>query len=76
MVKVAEARTLVRDFNALFSEYAEGQGFGSIGKAIGLQVRDKNTTVEKWSLRLKSGTSKENFNILLSSRHVGWNDLE
>jgi len=70
MVKVAEARTLVRDFNALFSEHAEEQGFGSIGKAIGLQVRDKNTIVEKWPLRLKSGASKENFNILLSSDHI------
>ncbi|KAH8790926.1 hypothetical protein F5882DRAFT_427554 [Hyaloscypha sp. PMI_1271] len=70
MVKVAEARTLVRYFNALFSEHAEEQGFGSIGKAIGLQVRDKNTIVEKWPLRLKSGASKENFNILLSSDHI------
>ncbi|KAH8787232.1 hypothetical protein BGZ57DRAFT_939940 [Hyaloscypha finlandica] len=58
MVKVAEARTLVRDFNALFSEHAEEQGF------------DKNTIVEKWPLRLKSGASKENFNILLSSDHI------
>jgi hypothetical protein len=40
MVKVAEARTLVRDFNAPFNEHAEEKGFDSSGKAIGLQVRE------------------------------------
>jgi hypothetical protein len=58
------------------------KGFDSIGKTIGLQVRDKNTIVEKWPLRLKRGASKENFNILLASGHIGgeryveWEDLE
>jgi hypothetical protein len=71
MVKVAEARTLVRDFNAPFNEHAEEKGFDSSGKAIGLQVRDKNIIVEEWPLRLKRCASKENLNILLSSGHVG-----
>jgi hypothetical protein len=70
MVKVAEARTVVWDFNALSSKHAEERGFDSFGKAIELQVRDKNTIVEKWPLRLKSGASKENFNILLSSGRI------
>ncbi|PMD57810.1 uncharacterized protein K444DRAFT_653762 [Hyaloscypha bicolor E] len=58
-------------FNAPFNEHAEEKGFDSSGKAIGLQVRDKNIIVEEWPLRLKRGVSKEDLNILLSAGHVG-----
>jgi len=45
--------------------------FRSIGKATGLQVRDDNRIVDKWSLRLKRGASKQEFDIILASGHVG-----
>ncbi|PMD31775.1 hypothetical protein L207DRAFT_591204 [Hyaloscypha variabilis F] len=70
-LKAFEACVYFRDFVALFDKCEKHFDFRGIGKATGLQVRDENRIVDKWPLRLKRGTSKREFDIMLAFGHVG-----
>jgi hypothetical protein len=71
MLKAFEACLYFRDSVALFDKYEKHFDFRDIGKATGLQARDENKIVDKWPLRLKRGTNKQEFDIMLASGHVG-----
>jgi hypothetical protein len=71
VIKLTVARTLLRDFDALFNDYAKQADFNTIGEKLGTQVKVKNTIVEKWPIRLKEDASKEDFDIRLGSGHIG-----
>jgi hypothetical protein len=71
-IKVTEALyKAVRDFDKLFDDYEKQVDFKSIGKATGLQVMAQNKIVEKRPMRLRMNASKEDFDIILVSGHVG-----
>jgi len=71
IIKVMEACTHFRDYDALFNKYEEHYNLQRIGSATGLRVRNQNRLVAKWPLKLKQNASREEFDILLASGHVG-----
>jgi hypothetical protein len=71
LLKYPEARILVRDNDALFERYMRMHHFEVIAKEVGVEMKEENTVIEKWPMRLKKGATKEEFDILNGSGHVG-----
>jgi hypothetical protein len=66
-----DAQMLVRDYDGLFERYMRIHHFEAIAKGVGLEMKEKNRVIEKWPMRLKKGATKEEFDILNASGHVG-----
>jgi hypothetical protein len=43
----------------------------AIVKEVRLEMKEKNTVIEKWPMRLKKEATKEDFDILNASGHMG-----
>jgi len=80
-VKLTEALAYFTDYDALFKRFMEDCCFKEIALVSGLEMKDKNTIVEKWLLRLRKGATQAEFDLLLASqcagseRYVEWRSL-
>ncbi len=74
-IKYIVAIELFKNFGASFQRYMEEIDFKSCGNVAGMEMREKQTVVEPWPLRLHpNADSKEaqlNFEFLMASGHTG-----
>ncbi|KAH8593394.1 hypothetical protein B0O99DRAFT_515819 [Bisporella sp. PMI_857] len=66
-----DACKLVRDVDKLFNRFMQQCEFTAISRASGLKMKSKNTIVEPWPMRLKKDASKDEFDLLMASGHIG-----
>lgn len=71
VLRLAHTKGIFRDFDVLFNKYTTNFGFLEVARTAGLMIKERNTIVEKWPLRLKPGASKEEFRDLISGGHWG-----
>lgn len=81
-LKLMSARDLVRDYDKIFDWYMMHMNFTSAANAAGLVMREPNTIIDPWPMRLKKVPGEqgaaEEFNKLLASsssgaeRYVEW----
>ncbi|KAF8860575.1 hypothetical protein BDZ45DRAFT_619601 [Acephala macrosclerotiorum] len=80
--KVLEARMMFRDFDELFGRYMKFHSFPELAMAAGLKMKDRNTIVDPFPLRLKKDATQEEFDIRVcdgasgGERYVEWRSLE
>ena len=61
-----------RDFDALFQTYIVQHQFARISREAGLVMKDQNTIIGKWPLRLERNASQKEFDVSMSSGHTGF----
>jgi hypothetical protein len=66
-----DARVMVRDLDMLFARFEKECRLEEISQAAGLRIRERNTIVEKWPMRLKNHATQKEFDVLLASGHNG-----
>ena len=75
-IKYMCALELYNDFEGIFQRYMKDVDFKKCGKAAGMKMREKNTIVEPWPLRLDpkdiGEEGKRKFELLLASGHTGY----
>lgn len=81
-VRRMAATALVRDYDKLFEHYADGVQMSLCAATAGVRMREPNTIIEAWPMRVKKAPSepgaKEEFEMLLASsctggeRYVEW----
>jgi len=69
-IRVQEALGLFRDYDSLFQRFMEDR-FKEVALISGLEMKDENTIQEKWPMRLREGTTQEEFDFLIASGHTG-----
>jgi hypothetical protein len=62
---------MFHDYEKPFSQFMVQCRFREISAASGLKMKEKNSIVEPWPLRLADEASKEEFDVLYASGHVG-----
>ena len=70
-VKLMGAMVKLRDSDALFQKYMIRHDFDRISREAGLVMGIENTVILKWPLRLRANASQEEFDVLMSSGHMG-----
>ncbi|KAL9004858.1 MAG: hypothetical protein Q9188_002346 [Gyalolechia gomerana] len=65
------ARFMFRDVDVLFDRYMLAVGFEGVAKSAGLVMKDRNTIVRKWPMRLGPKATQDEFDHLLASAHNG-----
>ena len=80
--KVIAAKDLVRDYDRIFGYYMDVVNFSWCAANAGLDMKERNTTVEAWPMRLKKKPGEqgadEEFEMLMASscsgaeRYVEW----
>jgi len=70
-IRFIEASAMFRDFDEPFRRYMEHCRFGEISGANGLRMKEKNSIVRSWPLRLRQKATREEFNVLHASGHHG-----
>ncbi|CZR65732.1 uncharacterized protein PAC_15632 [Phialocephala subalpina] len=82
MIKVIEARMMFRDFDELFERYMKAHSLPQIGRAAGLEMKDRNTIVDPFPFRLSKNATQEEFDMKVcdgasgGERYVEWRNLE
>ena len=71
LMRLIGASSMFRDFDKPFRQFMEQCRFGEISTSNGLRVKGKHSIVESWPLRLKHDTTKEEFDVLHASGHIG-----
>jgi hypothetical protein len=70
-VRFIEASAMFRDFDEPFRRFMEQCRLGEISAFNGLRVKEINSIVRPWPLRLGKTATKEEFDILHASSHLG-----
>ncbi|OTA53809.1 hypothetical protein K449DRAFT_339298 [Hypoxylon sp. EC38] len=74
-LRTVACSNLLYDMDEYFNRYIELHSFTSVGISTGLQMKDKNTIIKPWPLKVPGGkpTKKvqEYFALLLASGHTG-----
>ncbi|TVY43017.1 hypothetical protein LOCC1_G004360 [Lachnellula occidentalis] len=65
------AKILVRDFDTLFQRYVDKWKLKYLGNMVGMEMKEENTVVDKWPLRLRENATQEQFDLLHASGHQG-----
>ena len=71
LVRFVEAQQYVRDFDKFFERYMRIHNFEDTAKGVGLQMKKRNTVIGEWPMRLKKGSTNEQFEILNMSGNTG-----
>ena len=81
-IRILAAKDLVRDYDRIFDFYKGAVGFEACAKNVGVRMRERNTVVEAWPMRLKKKPgeegAEEEFQRLMASsssgapRYVEW----
>ncbi|KUI70772.1 Histone-lysine N-methyltransferase SMYD3 [Cytospora mali] len=75
LLRFSEAKIMVRDVDKFFNRHMKRLDFLGAGKAAGLSMKQKNTIVDEWPMRLKlrpqQKGAKEEFEQRLGSGHTG-----
>lgn len=58
------------NFDAVFDHYSETIDLKDIAQWLGLRVKEENTIITAWPLRLGPKSSQEEHELLLASEHV------
>jgi hypothetical protein len=70
-IRLQVAMPMFGDFDTMFRRYMEHCRFSEISALNGLKVKGKNSIVKPWPLRLGKRATKEEFDVLLASSHLG-----
>jgi hypothetical protein len=65
------AQDSCRDYNLLFNCYMSECAFRESSRKVKLILKEKNTIVGKWPMRLKKNATQTEFKILHASSHTG-----
>ncbi len=71
IIRMVEARMMFWDYDSLFQSYMDGMEFDKISWLSGTVVKEENTIVDAWPMRLKNDPSQEEFDHLHASGHNG-----
>ncbi len=71
-VRFIEACMYFRDFDIPFGRFVRSCRLDEIAKAAGIEMKPKNTIIDKWPMRLRSNATQEEFDLILGSGHVGF----
>ncbi|EJT69198.1 hypothetical protein GGTG_13307 [Gaeumannomyces tritici R3-111a-1] len=74
-IRSMAAKDTARDIDMIFDAYMKRFRFDDVGVTRGVQMKEKNTIVEKWPMRFyfngPTAKAKKEFAWLLSSHHIG-----
>ncbi|KAL8367047.1 hypothetical protein RB599_010961 [Gaeumannomyces hyphopodioides] len=74
-IRSMAAKDSARDIDMIFDAYMKRFRFDDVGVTRGVQMKEKNTIVEKWPMRFyfngPTAKAKKEFARLLSSHHIG-----
>ncbi|KIW63760.1 hypothetical protein PV04_08738 [Phialophora macrospora] len=71
LLRFMEASSMFHDYEKPFSHFMEQCRFREISASAGLRMKEENSIVEPWPMRLADGASKEEFDVLYASGQVG-----
>ncbi len=72
LITIVGSRTTFRDFDRLWKRYTKECRLDETGKARGMMMKEENTIVPKWPLRLKKNATQAEFSRLHASGRTGW----
>ncbi|KAL8375616.1 hypothetical protein RB595_006946 [Gaeumannomyces hyphopodioides] len=74
-VRSIVARNMARDMDMFFAAYMKRLRFDNVGITRGVEMKEKNTIVEKWPMRFgfngPTSKGKKDLALALSAHHVG-----
>jgi hypothetical protein len=70
-IRLHAALPIFADYDTMFRRFMEQCQFSEISALNGLRVKEKNSIVKPWPLRLGKRATKKEFDILLASSHLG-----
>lgn len=71
LIRLICAYSMFQDFDGLFDGVMQQGHFLEISRDARLEMKKKNTIVERWPMRLGENATEKDFNILSSSGHTG-----
>jgi hypothetical protein len=71
LLRVAELKELFGDFDRYFDLYSQKADFGTLGQALGLEMKTTNTIIEAWPCRVKEDSTREEFEAIQRLGHTG-----
>src|SRR5260370_768875 len=71
LIRFMEASSMFHDYEKPFTQFMEQCRFREISASASLRMKEENSIVEPWPLRLGDRASKEEFDVLHASGHVG-----
>jgi len=70
-IRFISAVDLFHDFDGLFARYIKECRFREISDGARLEIKNKNTAVKPWPMRLGKDATQEEFDLLFASDNTG-----